>query len=125
MGLDAPVELMIDGADGEVVLEFFECLLDLGEADVVLPQGGGVFVGQVGAQHIATFAPAHGAQLVAAQGEGEGVCGDGLFGVDEFSDWSNGFDDLDGEVWDEQFALFEADDDRREGKFDEGGSRYD
>ena len=43
----------------------------------------GVFVGQVGAQQIAAFAPAHGAQLVAAQGEGEGVGGDGLLGVGE------------------------------------------
>ena len=57
------------------MLELFECLLDLGESDVVLPQGGGVFVGQVGAQQIAAFAPAHGTQLVAAQREGEGLWG--------------------------------------------------
>ena len=42
------VGLVIDGTDGEVVFELFECLLDLGEADVVLPQGGGVFIAQVG-----------------------------------------------------------------------------
>ena len=35
-------------AHGEVVFQLFECLLDLGEADVVLPQGGGVFMAQVG-----------------------------------------------------------------------------
>lgn len=58
---------------------------DLGETDVVLPQGGGVFVGQVGAQQIAAFTATHGAQLVAAQGEGEGVCGDGLVGFGEFN----------------------------------------
>ena len=69
----------------QVVFELFECLLDLGEADVVLPQGGGVFVGQVGAQQIPAFAPAHGAQLVAAQGEGEGLGGDGLVRVGELN----------------------------------------
>ena len=43
---------------------------------------------------------------------------------DEFSDWSKSFDDMDGEAWEEHFALFEADDDRREEEFDEGDSRY-
>ena len=55
VGFDAFVGLMIDRADREVVFEFFECLLDLGEPDVVLPQGGGVFVGQVGAQQILLY----------------------------------------------------------------------
>ena len=48
VSLDVLVGLVIDGTDGEVVFQLFECLLDLGEADVVLPQGGGVFIAQVG-----------------------------------------------------------------------------
>ena len=48
VSLDVRVGLVIDGTDGEVVFQVFECLLDLGEADVVLPQGGGVFIAQVG-----------------------------------------------------------------------------
>ena len=48
VSLDVLVGLVIDGTDGEVVFQLFECLLDLGEADVVLPQGGGVFMAQVG-----------------------------------------------------------------------------
>ena len=39
--LDSLVGLMKDRADGEIVFEFFEGLLDLREPNVVLPQRGG------------------------------------------------------------------------------------
>ena len=46
-------------------------------------------------------------------------------GTDKPSDWSESFDDLDGEAWEEHFALFEPGDERREGGLDEVGSPYD
>ena len=35
---------------------------------------------------------------------------------DEFSDWSESFDDMDGGVWEEHFALFEPADEGRDGE---------
>ena len=45
--------------------------------------------------------------------------------TDELSDWSESFDDMDGEAWEEHFALFEGGDEKHEGELDEGDSRYD
>ena len=56
MRLDSVVELMVDGAHGEVLFEFFERLFDFGELEVKLPQLCGVTVAHVGAQEIAAFA---------------------------------------------------------------------
>jgi len=55
--------------------------LDLGELDVVAPQCGGILAAEVGAQQVTAFAPAHTAQLVFAQGEGEGLGADLLVQV--------------------------------------------
>ena len=55
--LNPGLALVEDRLEGEVVLEFLERLLDLGETRVVSPQSGGVFVGQIGAQQIAALAP--------------------------------------------------------------------
>ena len=75
---DPLLALMEDRPQGEVVLEFLERLLDLGEPRVVPPQRGGVFAGQVGARQIAALASPRPAQPVAPQREGEGLRGDGL-----------------------------------------------
>ena len=48
--LDSLVGLMKDRADGEIVFEFFEGLLDLREPNVVLPQRGWIFIAQIGSQ---------------------------------------------------------------------------
>ena len=50
MGFDALVALMIDRPDRQVAFEFLKRLLDFGELDVVLPEGGRVSFGEVGAQ---------------------------------------------------------------------------
>ena len=47
---DALLELVIDGAQAEVVLEILEGRLDLGQLDVELPQVGRVLPTQIGAQ---------------------------------------------------------------------------
>ena len=70
--LDTVLELVVDRAYCKVALEIFERLLDLYELNVVALQLGRVGAGQVGTQQIAPFAAAHFAQLVAAQGVGEG-----------------------------------------------------
>ena len=79
--LDARLELVEDGADGKIVLELLERLLDFGELHVVAPQLGGVFTGHVRAQQIAALAPIHLSQLLATQAVGEPVGGQLLVGV--------------------------------------------
>ena len=50
---------MVDRANGQVMLEFLECLFDLGELDVERPQLCGIVTFKVGAQQIAAFAVPH------------------------------------------------------------------
>ena len=64
-------ELMVDGAQLQIVLEVLEGRLDLDELDVELPQLGRLLPTQIGAQQIAAFAPAHLAQLLAIEREAE------------------------------------------------------
>jgi len=59
MGLDAVVELVVDRSDGEIAFQFLEGLLDLGELDVEPPQVGRIIVAEIGAQQIASLAPAY------------------------------------------------------------------
>jgi hypothetical protein len=47
---------MKDRANGEVCFEVFEGFFDGDELDVVLPEGGGISFGEIGAQQIAAFA---------------------------------------------------------------------
>src|SRR5882672_11317439 len=68
---DAVLELVVDRAELQIVLEIFECGLDLDELDIELPQMGRLSVAQIGAQQIATLAPARLAQLVAIEREAE------------------------------------------------------
>jgi hypothetical protein len=75
---DTFIFLVVDGADGEVVLEFLEGLLDFGEDDVLLPQFLGFFGGEVGAEQVGAFAPAGFAQFLPVEAEGEGLGGDGF-----------------------------------------------
>jgi len=62
VSLDARFELVEDRPDGQVVLDLLERLLDLGELDVKAPQPLGRLGAEVGAQHVAAFAPADAAQ---------------------------------------------------------------
>ena len=70
--------LVIDRADGQIALELFEGLLDLGQLDVVLPQASGRFSGEVRSEQVAPFSAPNDAEFVPVQGEGEGLWGDGL-----------------------------------------------
>ena len=65
--LDALLELMVDRAQLQIVLQVLEGGLDLDELDVELPQLGRVPSAQIGAQEVAAFAPAHLAQLLAIE----------------------------------------------------------
>src|SRR5271157_6466719 len=65
--LDAPLLLVVDRADGEVALERSKRFLHLNELDVVAPQGGGIALGQIAAQEIASFAPARLPQFLAIE----------------------------------------------------------
>ena len=69
--LDPRLCAMEDRADGQIVLQFLERLLDLGELHVVAPQRGRILAGQVGAQQIAALAPPCLAQPLAPQRERE------------------------------------------------------
>ena len=78
---DPLFELVEDGPDGKIVLEFLERLLDFGELHVVAPQLGGIFTGHVGAQQVAALAAKHLSQFLATQAVGEPVGGQLFVGV--------------------------------------------
>ena len=63
--LDAALQLVIDGAQPEIVLEVLEGGFDLGELDVELPQLSRLAPAQIGAQQVAPFASPRLAQLFA------------------------------------------------------------
>ena len=56
VGLDAMIELVVDGPDRQIALELLEGLLDLGELDVITPELRRVGVAEVGTQQIAALA---------------------------------------------------------------------
>ena len=68
---DALLELVVDGAQAEVVLEVLEGRLDLGQLDVELPQVGRVLPTQIGAQQVVSLALAHFSELLAIELEAE------------------------------------------------------
>ena len=80
VGFDASVELVKDGAQAEVALEGAKALFDAHEIDVVAPELGGVFAGEVAAQQILAFVAARGSELLAVQIDAEGFGGDSLSG---------------------------------------------
>lgn len=81
MGFDPVVLLMEDGPHAQVALEFFEGFFDLGQGDVVLPEGDRIALREVAAQEVAAFPPADLPQRWAIQhevkvtGSGLGFCG--------------------------------------------------
>ncbi len=81
VGIDTILALMVDRADGKVVFEFLEGLLDFGELKVVFPQFGGIFTVEIGAQQVTAFTAPHLAELGLVQREGEGSRIDPLIGV--------------------------------------------
>ena len=67
MCLDASLELMEDGTDGQIALEVLERLFDRDELQIEVPQLRRIGFGEIGAQQIAAFAPPSLAELVAAE----------------------------------------------------------
>ena len=65
--LDAPFQLMMDRAEGQVVLQGLERRLDLDELDVEAPQLGGIASAQVGAQQIAALPAPNPSELRAVE----------------------------------------------------------
>src|SRR6202790_4671533 len=72
MRLDALLELMVDRAQLQIVLQGLEGCLDLDELDIEPPQLSRVLAAQIGAQQVAPFAPPHLAQLGAIERDAEG-----------------------------------------------------
>ena len=63
MGFDAGLQLVMNGPDRKIVLQFLERLLDLDQLQIEPPELSGVVALDVGAQQIAALAPARGACL--------------------------------------------------------------
>lgn len=80
MRLDSVLALMEDRANRKILLEFLECLFDLGQLHVVLPQRRGVFLGHVGAQQVTAFTLPDPAKPVPPQAVGETGRGEAFFG---------------------------------------------
>ncbi len=78
VGFDARFELVMDGADREVVLQFLERLLDFDELQIEPPEMAGVVAFDVGTQKIAALAPPRRAELLAIELEMEGFWRDRL-----------------------------------------------
>ena len=57
MRFDALFVLMEDRPDRQIALEVLERLFHRDQLEVEAPQLGGIALGQIGAQQIATFAP--------------------------------------------------------------------
>lgn len=73
VGINTIIALMVNRADGKVMFEFFERLLDFGELNVILPQFGRVLTIEIGAQQVTTFTLPHLAEFGLVQGEGKGA----------------------------------------------------
>ena len=72
MGLDAMLQLVMDGAQGQIIFEVLEGGFHLRQLDVKLPQFfRGSSAGNVGAQQISAFPFARLPQLVFAQRKGQ------------------------------------------------------
>ena len=78
VSLDAAVELMEDGTQAEVAFEGAEAFFDAHEVDVVAPEFGGVFAGEVAAEKILAFVAAGGFEFFAIQLNAKGVGADGF-----------------------------------------------
>src|SRR5258708_10846852 len=72
VGLDALLQLMVDGPQLQIVLEVFEGRLDFDEQNVELPQLCGIVPGQIAAEQIAAFAPVDLTQLAAIESIAKG-----------------------------------------------------
>ena len=73
MGFDPLLQLVVDRAQRQIVLEVFESGFHFRQLDVKLPQlFGRSSAGNVGAQQVAAFPCARLPQFVFAQGEGQG-----------------------------------------------------
>src|SRR5271163_4650358 len=78
MGFDAVLELVMDGPNRQIVLQFLERLLDLDQLEIEPPEMAGVVAPDVGAKQIAAFTPPGDAKLLAVQREMERLRGDRL-----------------------------------------------
>jgi len=71
MCLDARILLVMNGSDGQIVLQSAKDRFDLRELNLVSPQHGRIFPAKIRAQQIMTFAAKGLPELVLSQGEGE------------------------------------------------------
>src|SRR5277367_3514162 len=78
MGFDAVLELVVDGPNRQIVLQFLERLLDLDQLEIEPPEMTGIVAPDVGAKQIAAFTPPGDAKLLAVQREIERLRGDRL-----------------------------------------------
>ena len=71
VGFNSALVLVEERADCQVAFEIAEGFFDGDELDVVLPQLGGIVVGEIGAQQVTAFAPPRLSQLFAIEREDE------------------------------------------------------
>ena len=67
MCLDASIELMEDGTDGQISLEVLEGLFHRDELQIEVPQLRGIGFREIGAEQVATLAPTSLSELVTAE----------------------------------------------------------
>ena len=71
VGFDALLVVMEDGTNRQVAFEVFERLFHRHELNVVLPEFGGIIVGQIGPQQITALAAPDLSELVAIERVGQ------------------------------------------------------
>lgn len=86
VSFNAGVQLVEDGPQAEVAFEVAEAFFDPDEVDVVAPEDGGVFSGEVAAQEVLTFVAAGRFEFLFINGDAESFGGDGLVGCGEVED---------------------------------------
>ena len=69
---NAAFKLVVNGSDRQVAFEFFKCLFDFGELEVVFPKFCGIVSAQVRAQQVAAFPAAGYTEVLSVEAIGEG-----------------------------------------------------
>jgi len=78
VSFNAGVKLVEDGTQSEVALEVAEAFFDPNEVDVVAPEDGRVFSGEVAAQEVLAFVAAGRFEFLFINRDAESFGGDGL-----------------------------------------------
>jgi len=75
IGFDTVLKLVQDDTTGQIAFEVFEGLFGLNQKHVKVPDAGGIFRAEAGAQKVAAFTPPDFAHLVLAQCAIKGAVG--------------------------------------------------